>query len=114
MDNLRLKGMPYVFIRLFHQHYRPVGLSDQLKTYRTRQGTCPACEDLRNRALETISPADAFERAAYYFMQLRAVTSRPGAIAAKYVRANTEKAYVRHTKSLTLFFAGMTVERIGW
>jgi site-specific recombinase XerD len=64
--------------------------------------------------LDSISASLIFERAAEIFMAMRAVHARPGAIAARYVRLNTEKGYKRHSSSLALFFAGMTLGDIHW
>lgn len=75
---------------------------------------CPACGEFKAMLTCSITADLSFSRAAEIFMQLRSVASTSGALSARYVRENTEKGYVRHAKSLELFFVGMNLGEIRW
>jgi integrase len=75
---------------------------------------CPACAEVKAVITCRISADLSFSRAAQLFIQLRSVAATPGAISARYVRENTEKAYKRQKASLDLFFEGMRLGDIRW
>lgn len=75
---------------------------------------CPACEAARISVVQALNASLPFEEAARLFIRLRSIDSVPGAIAARYVRQNTSEAYERQTRSLSLFFKGMTMGEIRW
>lgn len=62
----------------------------------------------------SITPDLVFAEAAARFVAMRSAHALPGAISARYVRENTEKAYLRHIASLELFFSGMRLGEIHW
>lgn len=75
---------------------------------------CPACEAMRATVLHALTSSLSFEEAAALFIEMRSIRSLPGAISARYVRANTEKGYGRQFRSLDLFFHGMPLGEIHW
>jgi integrase len=64
--------------------------------------------------LNALSPALEFERAAEIYASIRTVSLTPGALTARYLRLNTEKAFHSQVKSILLFFPATKLEDIGW
>ena len=75
---------------------------------------CPACGEVRAMLTCSLSAEDTFSAAAEKYLQLRSIAATPGAISARYVRANTTKDYVSKFGSLCLFFGDTRLKDIHW
>lgn len=89
-------------------------IGTQLTQHTLGHVCCPACDEERQSALQSLAPDLLFEAAAQIFIQLRTIDTPSAAAGARYARRNTLKAYERQRKSLDLFFHGMPIGEIHW
>lgn len=106
-----IDSLPSVIPKKAHGEFAPITYTQELQ-HTLGHIKCPACEKLRAELICSISAELEFTVAAKRWLESRSINAMPGAITARYIRANTEESYEQYIRSLELFFTGMKLGEI--